>query len=88
MRQAPHYAGEGGWIMRLDTSDDRPPCNPDCEGYAVFNSDHIERCDECNRFADDDEAALHFLHSLYAEDNFAYKCLRILAEAYGCFQSP
>lgn len=35
------------------------PCCPGCPGWAVFNDNEIQRCDECGRFADDDEAVIH-----------------------------
>ena len=38
------------------------PCSPGCPGWGVFNENgEIQRCDECNRFADDDEAIQHVI---------------------------
>jgi len=41
-------------------------CDPDCDGWGVFDCDggedpriEIERCDDCARFKDDDEARAH-----------------------------
>jgi hypothetical protein len=34
-------------------------CSPGCPGWDVFNGSEIQRCDECRRFADDDEAIAH-----------------------------
>lgn len=33
--------------------------DPQCPGWAVFNDNQIQRCDACDRFADDDEAVAH-----------------------------
>ena len=34
-------------------------CHPECLGWAVFNDAEIQRCDECARFASDEEAIAH-----------------------------
>lgn len=44
------------------------PCSPGCPGWAVFNGNGIQRCDECNRFPDDDAAIAH-VGRLYAADS-------------------
>jgi hypothetical protein len=49
------------------------PCSYGCPGVAVFESNfdpppgfvHIERCDECDRFFGDFEAALSFTQEVY-----------------------
>lgn len=45
---------------------DWTPCDPNCDGWAVFECDgsedprtEIQRCDACDRFEDDDAAAAH-----------------------------
>lgn len=51
---------------RLEKLQQEDKCNPDCPGLGVFDANfeppqgwvHIERCDECDRFKDDLEAAL------------------------------
>lgn len=49
------------------TDEDR--CSPRCPGWGVFFVERepgfeIERCDECARFVDDDEAIDHVLREL------------------------
>lgn len=34
-------------------------CCPSCPGWGWFNGDEVQRCDECGRFADDEEALTH-----------------------------
>lgn len=34
-------------------------CGAGCPGWAVFNGNDLQRCDECKRFSDDDEACAH-----------------------------
>ncbi len=47
-------------------------CDPACEGYFASHTDgaeghadiEIQRCDECNRFVGDDDAAVQFVRDL------------------------
>lgn len=44
-------------------------CSEDCVGLGVFGVDRVpfwevQRCDACERFVDDDEAAVHLVRSL------------------------
>lgn len=46
-----------------------PRCSPECEGWDWFDTPfgrEIERCDDCDRFADDDEA-LAYVKDLMAK---------------------
>lgn len=49
------------WLERVTSNDGTwTPCAPGCAGLAVVDSDtygcQIQRCDDCGRFASDDEA--------------------------------
>lgn len=59
-----------------------------CEGngYDVFSVDRepdteIERCDACQRYANDDAAAVAFVRALEQGDPWALRCLRALVPA-------
>lgn len=53
------------------------PCDPGCPGWGVFNENgEIQRCDECNRFADDDEAIQHVSHLMRQDARSLKLCVK------------
>jgi len=55
-----------------------PRCDDDeCPGWAVFNDDEIQRCDECDKFIDDLAAAYGVLHVAKRKDERAAALLQL-----------
>jgi len=55
-----------GELQACDTWTAGEPCSPGCPGWLVSGVDRdpgeeIEKCDECGRFTDDDEAVAHMV---------------------------
>lgn len=51
-------------------------CCEECQGYGLFTVDRppfleLQRCDSCDRFKDDDEAAVQFTRDLEAGEPWA-----------------
>lgn len=55
------------WLQRVERRQDAPKaCEPGCPGWGIYNLNEIQRCDLCNRWYSDEEAADYVLAQMGA----------------------
>ena len=71
-----------------DDSQSWEPCHEDCPSYGAWYCEgeghdviELQACDACERFDDDDDAAVHFVRQLQKGDPYAVQCARDMIEA-------